>query len=368
MKSISFNNNIFWPIIIFSSCWILGIFFSWIKVSYYSFTNLSFSIPFFIYNLFFFLFPFFCYFCLRRGVRLKYDITIFYSKSYVENFIKYSSILLLLLILFNIYKHGYPPFFSIFGFTTKNYVEYGSLKQVIFSLTTVIMLACVLSSNYIKIFLFGFVFILFMSRGPLLTSLSSVLLLLLMINKLKLKSIFIVFIILMIGNAWLGDLRTNKELFLQYMNILPDKSDWNTSFLWFISYVSTPFSNMLWITENELNVSWGESLVTFLPGSLRDEFFPSTLHYPSYIIDGVHGYITPIFNDYGFIGVAIFNMILGTLFCYFHSSHKFLIYTFFLGMLSFIFFFNPFIQLTTIISLFFIFYLNYGVKKITYDV
>lgn len=349
---------------IFFGCWMVGIYCSWLKIYYYSFVDLKFAFLYFLFNAFFFLFPLFCYLCLIKKQEYMHTLTIDYDCVFFRRNINKGLLIICILLLFNFYKHGYPPLLSLFGYTTKNYVEYGSLKQVIFALLTVIMLSCALTSSYFKMILTAFVFIIFMSRGPLLTSLACVLFFLLLTGKLKFKTILIIFIVLMLGNAWLGDLRTNKELFLQYMNILPEKSNWNTSILWLVSYIATPFSNMLWIAQNELKIGWGESLITFLPGSIRNQFFDNTVHYPAYIIDGVHGYLSPIFNDYGFVGVALFNMLLGFIFCYIHKKKMFLLYSFFLGMLCFIFFFNPFVQLTTIISLFLIVFISKGIKRV----
>lgn len=360
-ESITVTQSIFLAVFIFIGTWLLGVGCSALNIYYYSFFNLTFSVGVFLYCAFFYFFPLFCYFLMYKQDAISYKREILFDQSRLVYVLRILLSLITAIVLFNLIKHGFPPALSFWGQETKNYVEYGSLKQVLYAVLPVVMCFSVLAKKYSYLILCMFVYFLFVARGPFLTGVSSVLIFSFLLGRIKLRTIILIFIISMLLNSVVGEMRTGKALFLDYMNIRLEKSDWDMSVLWFVSYVATPFSNMMWIIHDGLIGPFGQSLITLLPGSGRDGIIDD-VSYPYKIIDGAHGYLTPIFNDYGLVGVAFFNLILGVSFCIIHRKGSVVLYSYFLGLLVFIFFYNAFLQLVTLLSVLF---LQFGLKYIT---
>jgi hypothetical protein len=130
---------------------------------------------------------------------------------------------------------------------------------------------------------------------------------------------------------------------LGYLQIKQKYHDWPPAYLWVISYVASPFSNMCWIVD----VPYREHPVTFfyslLPGDLAIHSTEMIADLGSEkIIDGVHTYMAKYFLDFWYFGIIGINyawgLIAGAMRAGNRLTRNFLLSSVLLGCMAFMFF------------------------------
>jgi hypothetical protein len=256
----------------------------------------------------------------------------------------------------NLKLFGLPPVFGFFGADTLDYQEYGSLRQVLFPDAMVLFITAPLEESWVRrwiLYLFApAFFIAYASRGYLLIMLFQALLVFSFRSTLSKKRVYFVAIstlciAIVLANV-LGNSRNSlgSEALLGYMQIRRQFYDWPTAYLWVISYISTPFSNLCWIVHvyryTHPSVSFLNSLLPgFLGGDAAKTLETSDLG-SSNIVDGVHTYIAKYYLDFWWFGVMGINILWGSIAAYMTSGKRltrnFLISAVLLACIGFMFF------------------------------
>lgn len=268
----------------------------------------------------------------------------------------------LFIILMNLKIAGLPPAFSFFGFDTKEYLEYGKMKQILFPLLVAVLVNSSLDPSYrFKLFFGGFSAIvmgLYLTRLNIMFAAFQIIILFAITSRVKTRKLYVVATIsvlsaLMLAN-FLGNNRTSRDVFMEFLQIKPAYSNAPMPFLWAASYFSIPISDMSWIAQeyHHQQVSFS-SLYPVLPVFLApDDPHKSFLTSDARIIDGAHTYLSTYFMDFSFAGVALINGLIGLASGYFMSGRRMtspLVFSVLLAGVMFIFFFDLFSPLSTVI-------------------
>lgn len=377
----NFNRLLTNPLLVFTVVWCMVVFFSLLEISY-SFSGgfSSLFLLFFVSFLGFYL-GYFCVrlmFCVaskRVGVYLPGR---FYFREGAGFFIFAVVIFSIGIILLNFFLEGLPPFFSILGYETRNYLEYGRLKGVLFGLVIFLFLISFYFSSVLSFFLKVFclsVLILYVSRGLIVFSVLSYLFLVLLEERFSSAKILAVlvsclaFMILVIGVV--GEYRTGTENFYNALEIKEEFRGISPGIIWVISYVSMPVINIIEVSKVGEYFYGQVMLSSALPAfmafdQVADSFYQGLLPNP---YNTVAGYLKNVFLDFGWVGVLVYNFILGALF--YVSAIKFssLSRAVLLGALFFLFFHDFFVNFTTIfvVLLFYFFNRVFGRLRIAQD-
>ncbi len=265
---------------------------------------------------------------------------------------------------FNWKRFGAPPLLGFFGLPTASYVEYGRFKQILFPMAMALFLNSLLEPSekrrwFWAMFSLG-TLVTYVSRGNLILALAQGLILYsIRTQTLKRKIYARAFVVLVVGFAALaviGDSRTSRDLFLEFMEIKATFRSWPTAVLWPLSYFSGPISNLCWIIHRS---HFTQPNLSFLYPVLPAFLAPSETHLialsDSHIIDGVHTYLAAYFLDFSWAGIVGCNFGIGLL-CAFlvnweRVSREFLVSPVLLAAIGFIFFWDFFVYLPTIIEL-----------------
>jgi oligosaccharide repeat unit polymerase len=153
-----------------------------------------------------------------------------------------------------------------------------------------------------------------------------------------------------------GENRTAQEGFFEFLEIKQEFRTWPVAVLWPISYMSIPISNMCWIVKgahfNEPNISF---LYPVLPSFWEPESPHAATLSDSHLIDGVHTYLASYYLDFSWAGIVACNFALGLIAGFLRYreriSRQFLMSPVILSAFSFIFFWDFFVSLPTIIQL-----------------
>ena len=95
------------------------------------------------------------------------------------------------------------------------------------------------------------------------------------------------------------------------MQIKTKYYDWPTAYLWLVSYVSSPISNMCWILRDyPYDHPTAGFLYSLLPGFWEPKATDFDLGSHN-IVDGVHTYIAKYYLDWWFLGIAGYNYLWG---------------------------------------------------------
>ena len=351
------------PLKLFIFTWLVMLVGFQFHISYVSYPHFSLALFLFVFSLFSFLAGHYfarllCTVLARRSPEwTHYQIDI----NKLRHFIFYLACAASALSLLNLITSGLPPFLGFFGFKTEDYAEYGRLKQIIFPLLMAVFVNSSLeTSRSRKVFysLFAFFGMLcYVARGDMMLMLFQALIVYSVQTASKVK-IYLVAVLGLIGAAILVDVigsnRTGDLIFFTYMQIKTEFQQWPTLYLWIISYVSTPLSNLCWLVDlNHFDhVTWSFSypmLPSFWAPVSPHENFGAT----SKIIDGVHTYLATYFLDFSYFGIILINLCIGMASGYYSSarrvSRKLLSASVFLSCIAFMFFFDFFVYLQIVI-------------------
>jgi oligosaccharide repeat unit polymerase len=267
---------------------------------------------------------------------------------------------------------------SFFGYDTYVYLEYGKFKGVLFGLLIFLFASSLYANRKLSIFmkLFSIVFLLlYVSRGNIIFSILIYFFLLIYENKITNKRLFFLSLFLMIFILMLfqilGEFRTGTEVFYNSLEIKEQYRIENSGLIWLISYVSMPYVNFLQITDHDM-LFYGENIVSrSLPAFLSFNS-EAVLFYKSIIpneYNTVSGYLAQIYLDFGFVGIIVYNFILGILLSYmYYISNNFLMKSIFMTIISLLFFVDYLFYFTTIVLLILSFLFNKLVFKRKYKI
>jgi len=268
-------------------------------------------------------------------------------------------ILALALVFFNWSASGPPPAIG----DPSTYLTYGRFKQVLFPLASTIAVNSTLDTARFRrytflLFAIG-ILILYVARGILLvTFLQMFFLFSLRTNKSRKKQYVIALGFLTVAIACgtiFGDLRTAHDIFISFLKIRDKYADWPMAWLWLVSYVSIPFSNLCWIVSHAS--SQGPSLA-FLYPILPTFAAPNSPYISVYastnIVDNASTYLQNYVLDFSYLGIYFANLLLG-IGCGWIVKRAYprhiLILSIFLSAMSLIFFTDMFFLLSTVIQL-----------------
>ncbi|MGB3628105.1 MAG: hypothetical protein WBA18_01320, partial [Terracidiphilus sp.] len=120
------------------------------------------------------------------------------------------------------------------------------------------------------------------------------------------------FAVAIAGMTIIGDLRTAHDIFIEFLQIRDKYIDWPTAFLWVVSYISIPFSNLCWTVAH--GPSYGPTLA-FLYPLLPSFLAPADPYADVYsgmnIIDGASTYLQTYALDFSYLGIYFANLFIG---------------------------------------------------------
>jgi oligosaccharide repeat unit polymerase len=286
----------------------------------------------------------------------------------------------LLLISYSLYQGAIPSLIAKILYSEQNYkLTYDSSGSAvaianaflwtIFPLS--IFIRSPIISNIFRIIPFAW-FVLLLNRGCIMLSIIEYMFLKMLLtkkttkhNKLSVSKIaltlsFILIALFAIG--WIGDTRVGKDSFLIGFGI--DKKYWwlPSPLIWSISYFSFPFANLISLVNNFNDYYLGQIFLSrILPSFLRAKIAPQGW-IESYLpneFNNVPTYLGIIYADFGWVGIVVFNLLLGYLAWslfknVFLKSNIILLpyYAFFITALSLIFFENFFLWTPSFYHLF----------------
>jgi hypothetical protein len=259
-----------------------------------------------------------------------------------------------IICIFNWRKYGLPPLFGFFGADTYIYATYGSLKQVLFPAFMALSITAPLDpSRGRKWFFFALGPICasaYASRGYLLIMLFQILAMFSLRTPLSKRKIYLIALTTLclaitISNVFGNNrMSSGSEALLRYMQIKRAYYDWPTSYLWMVSYISSPISNLCWIVRSyHYDHPSASFLYSLLPGSLGSSSGLEAGDLGSdNIVDGVHTYIAKYYLDLWWFGVFAINYVWGLISGYISAgnrlSRNYLISAVLLSCMGFIFF------------------------------
>lgn len=211
---------------------------------------------------------------------------------------------------------GAPP--AIGDPTT--YLAYGKLEQILFPLLICIAVNASLDPSRLRRYAFitfalG-VLALYIARGIMLVAFLQMFFLSALRSRASRKRQFWLaggaVAIAIAGMTIIGNLRTAREIFMAFLDIRPDYSNWPMAILWFVSYISIPFSNLCWMTAHG---SFHAHTLSFLYALLPSFMVPADPYESIYgsfnIIDGASTYLKAWALDFSYLGIYFANLIIG---------------------------------------------------------
>ncbi len=264
----------------------------------------------------------------------------------------------LLIIGFNWFFSGAPPALD----DPASYLTYGRFKQALFPLLVVVTVNSMLDTSRWRKMLFSIFGItglaLYMTRGLLMVAFFQILFVFSLktqMSKRKLYTIAVGCLALAVAAVTLiGNARTAQWAFLEYLQIRHKYSDWPMAYLWLISYISIPFSNLCWLfAKGNFHGPTLSFLYPLLPSFLMPANPHASIHNDLRIIDGASTYLAAYALDFSYLGVCLANLLLG-IGCGWlverSLPRNILVVSMFLTCLSFIFFSDMFTPLSTILQ------------------
>jgi oligosaccharide repeat unit polymerase len=267
------------------------------------------------------------------------------------------------IVIFNYVTVGPPPVLGFFGVETVVYLEYGRLKQVLFPMAMALFVNSALEESAVQRWFWRCsslgVLLVYVARGPMLMAISQALVLYTIRASATKRKIYfravLVAVIAVIAMDVIGNNRTAESAFFEGMQIKNDFRDWPMAVLWPVSYFSLPISNMCWIVKN---AHFTAPTFSFLYQLLPAFWLPASPHESavsdSHIIDGVHTYLVNYFLDFSWAGIVACNFVIGltagVLMRRERISRKFMSSPIILSAIGFIFFWDYFTSLWTVLE------------------
>jgi oligosaccharide repeat unit polymerase len=352
------------PVMLFAFIWIVMLAALSIHVSDSSYPTLGIPLWLFLVSMLSMAAGYFLVFLLTTGqtrsLRIPAELLLDAGKLRTLNLV--FMVTALAIVILNLRTAGLPPAFSFLSFDTKEYLEYGNLKQILFPLLVAIAVNASLDPSYrSKLFFGGFAsltMILYLTRLNLMLAAFQIIVLFALTSREKTRKIYLVATIsvlcaLMAANT-LGNNRTSRDVFLEFLQIKTAWSNAPMPFLWAASYFSIPISDMSWIAqEYHLQQYHLSSLYPLLPGFWTpDDPNLTFLKSDARIIDGAHTYLATYFMDASYAGVVFINVLIGLASGYFMTGRRMkspLVFAVLLGGILFLFFSDIFSPLSTVI-------------------
>jgi oligosaccharide repeat unit polymerase len=225
-------------------------------------------------------------------------------------------LLAVLIMAFNWIISGPPPAIG----DPSTYLVYGNLKQILFPTLTCIAVNATLDTSRLRRLVFIAFAIggigLYVARGILLVTFLQMFFLFSIRSRMSRKKQYLLAIgALVIGIAAMtiiGNLRTAHDIFIEFLQIRGDFADWPMAFLWFVSYISIPFSNLCWMVAH--GPSHGPTFA-FLYSLLPSFMAPSDPYADVYgnmnIIDNASTYLQAWALDFSYLGIYLANLLIG---------------------------------------------------------
>jgi hypothetical protein len=268
------------------------------------------------------------------------------------------------IVVFNWVSVGPAPVLGFFGAETSVYAEYGRFKQVLFPVAMALSLNSSLEESAVRRWLWrcfsSGTLLAYVARGPILIAVVQALVLYSIRTSASKRKIYIragvAIVIALVAMDIVGENRTAQESFFQALEIKEDFRNWPMAIVWPISYISIPISNLCWIVKG---AHFNEPTVSFLYPVLPSFWAPASPHEAavsdSHIVDGTHTYLANYFLDFSWAGIVGCNFLIGLLGGFLthreRISRQFMTSPIILSAFSFIFFWDFFVSLPTIIEL-----------------
>ena len=264
----------------------------------------------------------------------------------------------LALITFNWLTAGPPPAIG----DPSTYLVYGKLKQVLFPLLTCIAVNATLDMRPLRRYLFiafglgGLA--LYVARGILLVAFLQMFFLFSLRSSMSRRKQYLLALgalaIAVAGMTIIGNLRTAHDIFIEFLQIRGNYSDWPMAFLWFVSYVSIPFSNLCWmVAHGSHQAPTFAFLYSLLPSFMAPSDPYSDVYGSTNIIDNASTYLQAYALDFSYLGIYFANLVIG-LGCGWLVARSYprniLILIIFLTSISLLFFTDMFLLLSTVIQ------------------
>jgi len=264
----------------------------------------------------------------------------------------------MVLIGLNWFTSGPPPAIG----DPSTYLTYGKLKQILFPLLTCIAVNATFDSSRIRrslfiVFAFGWLG-LYLARGILLVTFLEMFFVFSLRSSTGRRRQYLLALgalaLAIAGMTIIGNLRTAHDIFIDFLQIRDKYSNWPMAFLWAVSYISIPFSNLCWMVAH--GTSHGPTFA-FLYSLLPTFMTPSDPYAEVYgsmnIIDGASTYLQAWALDFSYLGIYFANLIIG-IGCGWLAMRAYprniLILSIFLTSISLLFFANTFFLLSTVIQ------------------
>jgi oligosaccharide repeat unit polymerase len=353
------------PLSLFVAVWLLMLAAFQLHISYTSYPDISIALILFVASLLSFLFG---YATIRVAYFSVGHVPSGYSHYQIDlvRLRRFHLVLVgivLSIMIMNWKLHGLPPIFGFIGLDTLDYIEYGSLRQLLFPCILLIFVSAPLEMSAPRrwcLLLFApLCLLIYVSRGLILIMMFQALVVFSVRTSLSKRKIYLVAITTvccaLILSDFIGNGRSNvgSAGLLGYMQIKRIYYDWPTAYLWMISYISTPISNLCWIVHV---YPYEHPSLSFLNSALPSFWSGQPLEVKDLgsdmIVDGVHTYIAKYFLDFWFFGIFGINYIWGLIAAYMSAgdrlTRRYLPSAVLLGCLGFIFF-SDFLSLLVIL-------------------
>ena len=266
------------------------------------------------------------------------------------------------LIVYNYATSGLPPFFALFGLSTKLIYEYGRLKQLSGPILIALFVDAFLDPSIkrrISYSLFAFSsMLLYVARGAILIMLFQALIVLSIRTSMSKKRIYLIaFSSVAVSAVFfgvLGSYRTSDALLFAGMQIKTEFQQWPIIYVWIISYISSALSNLCWFVDMAHfdHVTWTFSY-TLLPAFVVPINPHAAIMNSGNIVDGTSTYLANYFLDFSYLGIFMMNLLLGIISGIGSLANRigrnFLFWSVFLSCMGFIFFWDFFATLNMVI-------------------
>jgi len=351
------------PLFIFSSVWFIIIIFYSFKVSYFfpKDNNLIYTLAF--GSIITFSIGFLSLALIDRK-KIHYEYKHINIYNYV-NFVRFILLVISLIVFINVIIDGLPPFFNFLGINTKNYMEYGRLKNILFAFLIFLFVISEYDKGPRYKIISILLLVIYVTRGNIIFAIITFIFLKIQENKITNKRIIVLFTLLILFTILLfqiiGDYRTGSNVFYDSLEIKENYRIKNAGVIWVISYISMPIVNLIEIIKHSDYYFYGQNILNnSLPAfinisSKASEYIYSLLPNKN---NTVSTYLSNVYLDFGLLGIILYNYLIGIFsgYLYFFSRNNVLKSVFLTSItLSFFYDYFSFFQTIVIIVLSIIF-------------